>query len=59
MIFRPFTRVTRRKGAVKGSGLGLSIARDCRPADTRGGGLVDAPAGLGLFSHLRFPQAPE
>lgn len=29
MIFEPFTRSHQRKGAVKGSGLGLSIARDC------------------------------
>ena len=50
MIFEPFYQGShQRKGAVKGSGLGLSIARDCI---RRMGGtlqLVDAPEGYVCF----------
>jgi two-component system sensor histidine kinase GlrK len=50
MIFEPFYQGShQRKGAVKGSGLGLSIARDCVRRMRGTLQLVDAPTGHVCF----------
>ena len=57
MIFEPFYQGShQRKGAVKGSGLGLSIARDCIRQMQGELSLVDAPAGQMSVFALRFPS---
>jgi two-component system sensor histidine kinase GlrK len=59
MIFEPFYQGShQRKGAVKGSGLGLSIARDCVRQMQGELSLVDDPPG-NLFSHYASRREPE
>jgi two-component system sensor histidine kinase GlrK len=57
MIFAFLPGSHQRKGAVKGSGLGLSIAR-LRPQMQGELSLVDAPAGQVCF-RITLPSAPE
>lgn len=58
MIFEPFTVGVTSVKAVKGSGLGLSIARDCVRQMQGELSLVDAPAGQVCF-RITLPSAPE
>ncbi|STJ85083.1 sensor-like histidine kinase YfhK [Escherichia coli] len=52
MIFEPFFQGShQRKGAVKGSGLGLSIARDCIRRMQGELYLVDESGARRLFPH--------
>jgi hypothetical protein len=56
MIFEPFYQGShQRKGAVKGSGLGLSIARDCVRQMQGSSVWLTPPPGRSVFA-LRFPQ---